>query len=102
MIPDPVEPRVYLIGNATESTFGAPVGPVTLQGVHLPEKCAGRACVVHAPSEHHMRDWPLTWRGDRGIMERACPHGIGHPDPDDIGDDVHGCDGCCYPSKGSA
>lgn len=30
------------------------------------------------------------------MMERMCPHGIGHPDPDEITlDVVHGCDGCC-------
>jgi hypothetical protein len=33
-------------------------------------------------------------------MERICPHGIGHPDPDDPAfknpiEGVHGCDGCC-------
>lgn len=29
-------------------------------------------------------------------MERICPHGVGHPDPDDTNPDtVHGCDGCC-------
>jgi hypothetical protein len=37
-------------------------------------------------------------------MERICPHGVGHPDPDDaayhirIGQGyktIHGCDGCC-------
>ena len=34
---------------------------------------------------------------DRRIMERICPHGVGHPDPDDVlnQDRVHGCDGCC-------
>lgn len=52
-----------------------------------------------------MREWPLHWRSDRGIFERICPHGIGHPDPDcmrfyleyheDISAGVHGCDGCC-------
>jgi hypothetical protein len=49
---------------------------------------------------HHMRDWPLIWRNDRGIFERKCPHGIGHPDPDQGGPNfsaVHGCDGCCSP-----
>jgi hypothetical protein len=32
-------------------------------------------------------------------MERICPHGVGHPDPDDVfaTDTVHGCDGCCTP-----
>lgn len=72
-------------------------------GVHDASQCEGRPCVIHAPSDHSMRDFPTHWRGDRGIMERICPHGVGHPDPDDqaylasIGhrDGVHGCDGCC-------
>lgn len=55
-----------------------------------------------------MRDWPLNWRADRGVMERICPHGVGHPDPDAaahyqrIGEEhrtIHGCDGCCVPPK---
>jgi hypothetical protein len=67
----------------------------------------------------------MLWRGDTRVMERICPHGIGHPDPDHMAyvssltpehicpDDgpadesaacpyphldwqgVHGCDGCC-------
>lgn len=58
-------------------------------------------CPIHHPTDHHMRDWPQHWRGDRQIMERICPHGIGHPDPDDLAirtgedDGTHGCDGCC-------
>jgi len=56
----------------------------------------GRPCAVHWPSEHHMRSWPQHWRADRGIIERFCEHGIGHPDPDDEArNKVHGCDGCC-------
>ena len=79
-----------------------------LVGIHDPISCAGRPCVIHNPSDHSMRSFPTLWRGDRGIMERTCPHGIGHPDPDDMeyirlsrGDEVaraegvHGCDGCC-------
>lgn len=71
---------------------------------HPLEKCRTSApCPIHAPSRHHMRDWPLKWRGDRRILERVCPHGIGHPDPDDAafralkgrGDTTHSCDGCC-------
>lgn len=52
-----------------------------------------------------MRDFPQNFRPDRGIMERVCPHGVGHPDPDDhyywssLGRLseflLHGCDGCC-------
>jgi hypothetical protein len=37
-------------------------------------------------------------------MERLCPHGLAHPDPDDylvrtqeVGT-AHPCDGCCNPS----
>lgn len=64
--------------------------------VHPWSVCHGRACVIHAPSDHSMRDFPTHWRSDRGMMERICPHGVGHPDPDDPSDDrTHGCDGCC-------
>lgn len=69
-----------------------------------PEGVESRPCVVHNPTLHHMRLWPLHWRDDRGIFERICPHGIGHPDPDQIpfwessgreAESIHGCDGCC-------
>ena len=75
--------------------------------VHPRVDCAGGTCVIHAPSQHHMRRWPIVIRPDRGYMaERLCPHGIGHPDPDSgawmaehtpvqYADGVHGCDGCC-------
>lgn len=67
-----------------------------LRGVHPSDQCEGQPCVIHNPSNHSMRDFPTHWRGDRGIMERICPHGIGHPDPDEINSDrMHGCDGCC-------
>lgn len=81
-----------------------------LVNTHPRSVCDGRACVIHHPSDHHMRKWPTLWRGDRGIMERVCPHGVGHPDPDDAaarrllgtyertGREVHGCDGCCQES----
>lgn len=82
------------------------------QGVvktHGADRCAGRPCCVHNPSDHHMRDWPLVFRFDRGALgERICPCGIGHPDPDSLThlltvmppDDadamgVHGCCGHC-------
>lgn len=64
--------------------------------VHPKTKCKGQHCCIHNPSDHHMKEWPQNWREDRGIMERICPHGIGHPDPDDpTTDRIHGCDGCC-------
>jgi hypothetical protein len=70
----------------------------TVYNIHSPELCDGRPCIVHNPSKHSMRAFPTHWRPDRRIMERICPHGVGHPDPDEIDPDtVHGCDGCCAP-----
>lgn len=73
-------------------------------GVHNDHDCRGTYCVIHKPSPHHMRDWPTHWRDDRKLMERICPHGVGHPDPDHLAftpagrretESVHGCCGCC-------
>lgn len=89
--------------------IGMHTGPPLL--VHDPSECAGQHCCVHNPSPHHMVDWRLNWRGDRGLMERLCPnHGVGHPDPDDLahkrrsgdmrqGLGVHGCCGCCVKAR---
>ena len=76
--------------------------------VHAKTDCKGEHCVIHNPSNHAMREFPTHWREDRALMERICPHGIEHPDPDDIAfkraiagekharyEAVHGCDGCC-------
>ena len=73
--------------------------------VHPASQCKGENCCIHNPSDHHMKEWPTHWRSDRYMMERICPHGVGHPDPDDLAfrkrmgygdsDGIHGCDGCC-------
>lgn len=76
--------------------------------VHDKAACRDEHCVVHNPSDHTMSEFPTYWRYDRGLMERICPHGVGHPDPDHIAfvkkiggveaaltECVHGCDGCC-------
>jgi hypothetical protein len=74
---------------------------IELVNVHSKDKCKGKFCPIHNPSNHHMRDWPQVWRSDKGIIERICVHGVGHPDPDDINaqgvNSIHGCDGCCRP-----
>lgn len=83
---------------------------------HGVDACRGTVCVVHAPSEHHMRDWPLgfsaatTSYGQVLLGTRTCEHGVVHPDPDSLAylrDVTHqlspavfghtGCDGCCVP-----
>lgn len=86
---------------------GFPMGKRVLMA-HPESACVGRNCSLHNPSEHALKDAKLHWRSDRGLMERICEHGIGHPDPDDLSFKkqtmvdyesyafgVHGCCGCC-------
>ena len=94
---------------ATETWVNPTTG--TVMQVHAASVCNYRiSCVVHRPTNHHMREWHLHWRSDRYIFERICPHGIGHPDPDQFdlwkltgqrAQGVHGCDGCCRKLKGN-
>lgn len=65
--------------------------------VHVPEDCEGRPCTIHHPSNHGMTGLKQRWNNVDKYMERVCPHGVGHTDPDEIRRDhvVHGCDGCC-------
>lgn len=87
----------------------------TLEGgqkmyTHSPDLCRGEVCCIHNRTQHHMREWPQNWRQDRQLMERICPHGVGHPDPDHLTylertfgverrnlEASHRCDGCCAP-----
>lgn len=58
---------------------------MTQQPMHKKEQCEGGICTFHNPSNHHMKDWPITVRYDRyGLAERKCSHGCGHPDPDSV------------------
>lgn len=69
----------------------------TYLSCHYDWQCKGEYCTMHNRSDHHMRSFPQYWRSDMGFMERTCPHGIGHPDPDEIAKRPgHGCDGCCF------
>lgn len=53
--------------------------------VHSSSNCVNKDyCAVHSPSDHALVTCPLFWRQDRGIFERICGHGVGHPDPDSI------------------
>ena len=99
-------------------TLAADMGVTTLEPyvsgvgdiiwVHERQPSCDHGCVVHAPTEHVMREFPTHWREDRALMERICSHGVGHPDPDHITfvrrtegieaavvEAVHGCCGCC-------
>lgn len=68
---------------------------------HEEDVCLGEFCTIHNRSDHSMRSFPQHWRSDRAIMERICPHSVGHPDPDEYKlalskyEGIHGCDGCC-------
>lgn len=75
-----------------------------LTNTHPISVCLGRPCVIHNPIDHHMRSWPMLWRADRGLVERVCPCGVGHPDPSQASFWIesgqmwqfsHGCCGCC-------
>ena len=78
---------------------------VKLRKVHSEIFCQDRGCAIHNhPSEHPLNNSPLNWRTDRGILERICVHGIGHPDADSASwlrsqglaaENIHGCDFCC-------
>lgn len=68
--------------------------------------CTQDGCAIHSPTNHRMRHFDTYMRADKSwLIERICPHGIGHPDPDSArfiakqegngSINVHGCDGCC-------
>jgi hypothetical protein len=74
--------------------------------VHPHDICDGpQGCAIHnRPSEHPLKNAPMFLRDDRGILERICEHGVGHPDHDSalylesigqILETIHLCDGCC-------
>lgn len=97
----------FYVDVATDPTFGFSIGPEFLR-THPAGTCGGEWCVIHNPSAHHMREWPLCWRSDTGAMERMCRHEVGHPDPDHLAwarsvfpgyQGVHGCcaEFCCTP-----
>lgn len=80
---------------------------------HDNSACKGRYCSVHNPSPEAEAVGERWWRKDRGMMERICPHGVGHPDRDEIAFreragleteyfGMHGCDGCCLKDSSSS
>lgn len=112
-IPESPLPRGFDPSPEGRETAQLEHSPIEIMA-HAPSKCAGEACALHNRSDHKMRAFMQHWRDDRGLMERICTHGVGHPDPDQwdylkqrygkktaSAEFVHGCDGCCRTVKGS-
>jgi len=57
---------------------------VSLTNVHPESACTGRPCVLHNPTDHTMRDWPIRWATDTALFERECSHGEWLVDPDQL------------------
>lgn len=78
-------------------------GTGQLLSTHDRLRCVWKWCVIHSPMPGPWDGWPTHWRTDRRIMERMCPHGVGHPAAEEYmihaeGALIHGCDGCeCHP-----
>lgn len=53
-----------------------------VMGVHPRAWCSG-ACVIHSPSAHWMREYPLSFDYEAKAFVRTCPHGHKHQDPDE-------------------
>jgi hypothetical protein len=77
---------------------------IRIAGIHAIFDCR-KPCAIHnSPSDHKLSTAPLNWNEHRGILERICSHGLGHPDHDSAlyynstnqgNTNVHACDGCC-------
>lgn len=80
---------------------------IALLNVHEESPDCQKGCLIHKPTTSHpinVEGWPYVWRAEKHSMERTCPHGVGHPDPDEAlyqdragrpWKNIHGCDGCC-------
>ena len=100
--------EIFFGPHRTQQVYKTGTGQLLVNVHPVDENCIHYGCVIHQPSDHRMRDWPTHFRSDRELMERMCPHRIGHPDPDQLAflartqgkqvaeaEGVHGCDGCC-------
>jgi hypothetical protein len=78
----PVDKPIRLADNDRPERWRL-VGGQLISGVHPTGSCYGPHCCIHNPSDHHMRKWPMRFAHEGNGMERQCPHGYWHPDPDD-------------------
>jgi hypothetical protein len=51
---------------------------------HGPGICFAGNCCIHSPSDHPLRDAPLSWSDEMKLMFRVCEHDQIHPDPDSL------------------
>lgn len=90
-----------IVVRGVDGVLRSPDGDYVLRTHAEDDECREFGCVVHNPTDHHMKDWTLNWRTDTGVMERLDPaEGVGHPDPDALAwakrhdmswHGVHGC-----------
>ena len=84
---------VFLVDGVERWGGNRSFGPYSLTSLHGAKTCGNhksgvpnRHCVIHNPSPHAMRKWPLIWReglvGSDSALLRMCPHYRLHPDPD--------------------
>ena len=80
----------FLVDGWISDEGGKSFGPTPLTMLHQAGACGnkrasvkGRPCVVHNPSDHGMRGWPLIWDARQSRMRRLCPHDVEHPDLND-------------------
>ena len=52
-------------------------------GVHKRTLSCQTGCVVHCPSDHHMREMPLQYDEASKAFVRTCEHGNQHQDYDE-------------------
>jgi hypothetical protein len=61
--------------------WSLPDGTV-LHNVHEPADCEGEPCAFHHPSDHPLKNAPISWQN--GMVMRICEHGVAHPDVDHL------------------
>lgn len=75
------ERTVFTVRQAHQSGWD----PLMAMSVHKQDECSGEFCVIHKPSMHHMRFWPIVFEPDLQFLAmRSCEHGMLHPDPDSL------------------
>lgn len=103
------EEGVWVVGKPELRHDWVSLADNTLLATHPADRCNGRHCCIHNPSDHALKTAPMHWNDAIRRTERVCQHGQHHPDPDHLSYilDNEGmleyfqhkhhrpCDGCC-------